>query len=122
MLNMFKTVAELTQTVNAQREEINKLKQDLASTDTLLETVRGQAAQWKEAANVLKEQWRDAEHAVSFKAMNAFAIERNHGSEGPCTIIGYFGPDSTVNEWTLFCNEEVHAKLVEQFKSEMKGE
>jgi uncharacterized coiled-coil protein SlyX len=63
-----------------------------------------------------------------FNTVKVFSIERNFNDNRPATIIGYLLPEpvtteengvvikDVVREWYLYCNQEQHEKLVEQFR------
>lgn len=68
-----------------------------------------------------------------FKNMNVFSVERLVSDNKPCTIIGYLLKEpvlsqdgemivekDVVHQWYLFCNEERHQQLVDQFKKAIK--
>ena len=70
-----------------------------------------------------------AEAHFDFKNMRVFSVERNANNNRPCTIIGYLLKEpvlssdgemivekDVVREWYLYCNEERHQQLVDQFK------
>lgn len=57
----------------------------------------------------------DSEFALDYRQMNAFSIERLCRDGQAVTVIGYF-LNSQVREWNLYCNEERHQELVNQFK------
>lgn len=64
-----------------------------------------------------------------FNSVKAFSIERNCNDNRPVTIIGFFLPEARISEengfvttdvireWYLYCDQEQHEKLVEQFKA-----
>lgn len=67
--------------------------------------------------------------AFDFDTVKVFSIERNVNQNKPVTIIGYFLPEARVvendngvitndivREWYLYCNQEQHEKLVEEFR------
>lgn len=67
--------------------------------------------------------------SFDFDAVKVFSIERNINDNRPVTIIGYFLPEAriveqegnvvtndVVREWYLYCNQEQHEKLVEEFR------
>jgi predicted Zn-dependent peptidase len=63
----------------------------------------------------------DATPCVDWRAINAFSIERiyNKTENQAQTVIGYIlatKDDRITKEWYIFCNEEHHEKLVEDFK------
>lgn len=67
-----------------------------------------------------------------FKGMKVFSVERNISDNRPVTIIGYLLPEpftteengvvtkDTIREWFLYCDQERHEKLVEEFKKSLK--
>lgn len=75
---------------------------------------------------------RASNFSFDFKAVKAFSIERNIHNNLPVTIIGYFLPEARViendgvvtndivREWYLYCSQEQHEKLVEQFDASRK--
>lgn len=70
-----------------------------------------------------------AEFAMDFKLCNAFAIERNSKDGKAVTIVGHFlnepvaftdgnvANKQSIKEWYMYCSQEQHNKLVEQFNS-----
>ena len=76
---------------------------------------------------------QSSEFCVDFKEMNAFTIERFVNNNNPCTLIGYFidepvivddktiGSKKVLNQWYLYCTQERHTELVDQFKVYMKN-
>lgn len=56
-----------------------------------------------------------SEFALDYCQMNAFSIERLCRDGQAVTVIGYF-LNNQVREWNLYCNEERHQELVNQFK------
>lgn len=62
--------------------------------------------------------------AIDFKAMNAMSIERRlNESNEPITIIGYalHSDSKELIDWYIFCSNETHEKLVEEFKQYIKN-
>ena len=70
-----------------------------------------------------------AEPSIDFNSMRVFSIERTVSNNKPCTVLGYYINDPIVSadgemivdrdkvkEWTLYCNNDRHATLVEEFK------
>lgn len=66
--------------------------------------------------------------SFDFNSVKVFSIERNYSENRPVTVIGYFLPEARVvenadgiitndivREWYLFCDQEQHEKLVEEF-------
>ena len=71
--------------------------------------------------------------AFDFNTVKVFSIERNFNDNRPVTIIGYFLPEArvvendngvitndVVREWFLYCSQEQHEKLVEEFRKSKK--
>lgn len=64
---------------------------------------------------------RNATPSVDFDRMEAFSIERiRDKNEAPRTVIGYNKDVSETGavipgEWTLYCNDEHHERLVREF-------
>lgn len=68
-----------------------------------------------------------AEFAMDFNLCNAFAIERNSKDGKAVTIVGHFLNDpvaftdgnvankQSVKEWYMYCSQEQHNKLVDDF-------
>lgn len=66
--------------------------------------------------------------SFDFETVNVFSVERNINDNRPVTIIGYLLPEpvttteesgvvtkDVVREWYLYCNQEQHEKLIEEF-------
>lgn len=95
-------------------DEIWDLKQVLATRDAEVYDLRSLLK--GEKAKV-----RDEECAFDFKLMKAFSVERLWDRDGPKTIVGYIKPETQeVSEWSLYCNESQHARLIAEFKKAMK--
>lgn len=61
--------------------------------------------------------------SVDFVTMKAFSIERNIKDGFPVTIIGYWKSEDDkkkLGEWYIYCDENIHEKLVKQFDEAMK--
>jgi len=63
---------------------------------------------------------RDCDVAIDFKLMNAVSVERLFDSDDGMakTVIGYkVGNENqfTIEEWSFYCSEEIHKKLIQQF-------
>lgn len=68
-----------------------------------------------------------AKPVIDFDIMRVFSIERLANDNKPCTLIGYFTGEpvaftdgnvankDVVHQWYLYCNEERHQELVDQF-------
>jgi len=57
--------------------------------------------------------------SVDFKKLEAVSIERNIHKNREVTQIYYRKKDSTLGEWVLFCNRDIHEGLVEEFNVQM---
>ena len=68
----------------------------------------------------------EAKPVIDFDVMRVFSIERMANDNKPCTVIGYFINEPVVDEgmaanrdvvhqWYLYCNDQRHAELTEQF-------
>jgi hypothetical protein len=54
---------------------------------------------------------------VNFKTMKVVSIERIVRDNRQSTVIGYISPISAeLHEWTLYCSEDNHLMLVNQFR------
>jgi hypothetical protein len=62
---------------------------------------------------------QQSEFEVDFKAMNAFSFERTIEKGIPVTIVGYRGKNGEIALWYLYCSEENHKRLAEQFKRDI---
>lgn len=75
----------------------------------------------------------EQDFVFDFSAVNAFSVERHWKDYRPCTIVGYTVNEpcvdsdkvvhnkEVVREWYLYCSNEQHAKIVEQFRASLKG-
>lgn len=110
-------------TISNQKVEIETLKTTVAQLEQ----------RCKELADLVNGQVVSAPVHFDFKNMKAFSVERNVNNGKPCTIIGYLLQEPVlssdgemivqkdiVKEWYLYCNDERHAELVEQFKRAVK--
>lgn len=83
----------------------------------------------KSKVDKFNREYRSSTFVFDFKAVKAFSVERNIGSEGlPITIIGYMleepvviseGETTTkdvVREWYMSCDETQHEAIVKAFK------
>ena len=70
----------------------------------------------------------EAKPVIDFDIMRVFSIERMANDNKPCTIIGYFVKEPVMNsdgtqftqkdvvhQWYLYCNDQRHTELVDQF-------
>lgn len=107
--------------------EAEQLERLVAENKRLVEENERLAAASRHAGRLLDEveefkariqsEHRSATPAVSFERMRAFSIERMHDDQnGPSTVIGYYGRDDEVREWSLWCSIEHHEQLVKQFQ------
>jgi len=92
--------------------EIESLKLELKwkkeEVDRLRQTLEDQK---KHARNELV--------SFDFKAVKAFSVERELGSRGIHTTIGYIVNDE-VKQWVFFCSEEQHERLIKEFEKSRK--
>lgn len=73
----------------------------------------------------IKDEARACSVAIDFEQMDAFSIERMSDDNGLSkTVVGYLKSleedKPEIGEWVLYCNDEIHEQLVEQFK-QVKG-
>lgn len=61
----------------------------------------------------------DATHAVDWKSLDAFSIERHTRDVVPITVIGYWS-DEEVKEWSFYCSLTEHERLVKEFNIYIK--
>ena len=102
-------IAELERKVESQATTFSNLKQECARLERL-----------KEEQKQVKSAHRGAPLAVDFDSMDAFSVERINKNGVDITVIGYWAPGETekqVAEWTLNCNDTIHAELVKQFET-----
>ena len=108
-----------------ERTELDEAYREVAQLQKTLDSQISLAASRLQELNDLKrdliDQSRSCSVAVDFEMMDAFSIERMYDDGGlGRTVIGYLKslPDTEPNvaEWTLYCNEEIHEKLVEEFR------
>lgn len=93
-------------------KEVEHLKAVLEARSIDLNAIRDNLAQTA----------RNATPSLDFAKMEAFSIERmQERDEAPRTVIGYLRPQAEgndlVGEWTLYCNDEHHERLVEEFNT-----
>lgn len=117
-------------TISNQKVQIEELKADVATWKKTAEQYEQRA---KELADMINGAVASAPVYFDFKNMKVFSVERNVNNGKPCTIIGYLlqepvlssdgemivGKD-VLKEWYLYCSEDRHAELVEQFKKAIK--
>lgn len=95
----------------------NKLKQDLAERDKLINSYVADVKRLTRAQeDKVIADCHAAEFVVDWKAMNAFSLERHGGEKEAYTIIGYFDKDGCVDEWKFYCSLEQHNKLAQEFR------
>lgn len=78
-----------------------------------------------EALAIQEQENRAAAVAIAWEKLDVFSVERQFNrSGGPATIIGYFFEDANGNritkEWVIWCNIEIHNKLVQEFNETRK--
>lgn len=76
--------------------------------------------------NEINSELTKAKPVIDFDLMRVFSIERMVSDNKPCTVIGYFINQPTVDngvvanqdvvhQWYLYCNNQRHTELVDQF-------
>ena len=110
-------------------------KPDTSKSELVAENLKLKAEleQLKGVLDKVNKEMQSSEFAVDFEEMNAFSIERYVNGNVPCTLIGYFidepvvaedkkiGSKKVLNQWYLYCTQERHTELVDQFKVYMKN-
>lgn len=107
-----------------ERAELVEARRKITHLHNTLDSQLSLAASRLQELSKLKKESEDKSRscsvAVDFEMMDAFSIERMHENGVGRTVIGYLKslPDTEPNvaEWTLYCNEEIHEKLVEEFR------
>lgn len=107
-----------------ERAELEEARKTITRLQNTLDSQFSLAASRLQELNQLKKDLADKARscsvAVDFEMMDAFSIERMYVDGIGHTVIGYLNslPDTEpdVAEWTLYCNEEIHEKLVEEFR------
>lgn len=105
----------------------DKLK--LSDMKVRIEQLESELNGYKRMLAELNSEVAAAKPCIDFDTMRVFSIERNVNDNRPCTIIGYYMNDPVISsdgemivdrdkvkEWTLYCNNDRHAELVEEFK------
>lgn len=113
-------------TVSTQKVEIENLKRDKARLE---KDVAHHEARCEELASMINNNVASSDVHFDFKSMRTFSVERNVHNGKPCTIVGYLLQEpvlssdgemvvmkDVVREWYLYCNQERHQHLVEQFR------
>lgn len=106
-----------------ERTELEEARKTITRLQNTLDSQFSLAANRLQELNQLKtdleNKSRSCSVAVDFEMMDAFSIERMHENGVGRTVIGYLkslpDTDPDVGEWTLYCNEEIHEKLVKEF-------
>ena len=110
-------------------------KPDTSKSDLVSENLKLKAEleNLRKVLEKINAEMHSSEFSVDFAEMNAFSIERFVNNNIPCTVIGYFieepvtldekkvASKKVLNQWYLYCTQERHTELVEQFKTYMKG-
>jgi hypothetical protein len=94
---------------------IDELEADVKHANALLSHYKKQE-QDKRELDV-----QTATFEIDFKAIRAFAIERNVHDDKVCTIIGYLDKDNDVREWYFYCSKAQHEQLVAKFREYFGG-
>ena len=108
-------ISDMKVIINDLEEENSKLKQQLKNLEQVLAEVNSNLTA--------------AKPVLDFDLMRVFSIERHVNNNKPCTIVGFFEKEPVMSsdgemiitkdvhkEWYLYCNNERHAELVEEFK------
>jgi hypothetical protein len=106
-----------------ERAELVEARRKITQLQNTLDSQFNLAASRLQELNQLKKELQDKSRscsvAVDFEMMDAFSIERMHDGGVGRTVIGYLKSlpesDPDIGEWTLYCNEEIHEKLVKEF-------
>jgi hypothetical protein len=102
-------------------KKIAKLEDEILDLKRDLETRRAEINDLRSLLKGEKAKVRDEECVFDFKLLKAFSVERQWDSHGPKTIIGYIKPGTQeIGEWTFYCNNVRHERLVAEFKKVMK--
>lgn len=118
--------------------KINELEDKVSKLNYTIKCSEGAAKDYREKIQELKaeierlnsfneQKARTTPMQVDFAKMNAFSIERQLVPSGkePVTVIGYWNlglpGNNTVGGWLLYCSDETHNRLVEEFNAYMKG-
>jgi hypothetical protein len=111
LANALLSKSDLTKKVHTLESELEKLREILAKVNADIPA---------------------SSFCFDFDAVKVFSVERNVNNNAPVTIIGYFLPEARViedngvvtndivREWYLYCNQEQHEKLVEEFRKSKK--
>lgn len=100
-------------------DKIFRLKNDIASRDAMIKSLRADLDRLTEAKN--KEIVKDVQSStfvLDWENMDAFSIERMGEKKVAYTVIGYYktvGTDRIVDEWKFYCSHEQHEKLAKEF-------
>ena len=111
-------VKQLLEEIAKLNDKINKLEVDLVKlrNDYLYRSERAHEIREDQIETI-----RNSNLAISFKTINAFSIERLIKDEIEQTSIGYLNSKGEVSEWIFTCNNEIHERLVKEFRSEILG-
>ncbi len=117
MLSFFKKPEAIVEKQKSPREEL--LENEIKNLKAFIASLEDKA--------------RKCTFTFDFNAVNAFSVERNWNNGKVCTVIGYTIDEQTIHdggkildkqivkEWYLYCSEEQHEKLVEEFNEHKKG-
>ena len=107
--------------LNMQRKT-QKINELIAENKTLLNRIR--------SLEYALTKLHDSDVMIDFDTMRVFSIERCGDASNIKTIIGYYVNNPIVSkdgktvvdrdevkEWSLYCSEEQHAKLIQDFKN-----
>ena len=100
-------ISELRKKVSALTDVNELLTRDNANLTNTIKSIENQLS----AA--------DCEFVIDFNAIRCFSIERQSSGHTGKTILGYNlltdSENRDVREWILYCNENQHKKLIDNF-------
>jgi uncharacterized coiled-coil protein SlyX len=85
--------------------------------------LEAEVASYQKAIDKINADALGSSFSFDFTAVKVFSIERNFSDNRPVTIIGYVLNDSDTDprEWYLYCNQDHHEKLVDEFNKTKKS-
>lgn len=113
-------------------KEISQLKGEIEQLKFENSNQKNAIAQLESIQKTIQNEQRNAEFVIDWKKMNAFSIERMMENNIPKTVIGYMLTEpvvttengvtykDVVREWTLYCSDERHSELANEFKKARK--
>jgi hypothetical protein len=101
-------------------KKIAELEDKIWDLETQLERVKAERDSLRSLINGERAKVRDEECVFDFDTMKAFSVERLFDSDGPKTVIGYIRPSNQeIGEWSLYCSDIQHERLVAEFKAKL---